>query len=139
MSEYSLPKKTQDLNVFHPPYQDPVIILSLLNELRIVNVTSFRPRPRQPFPIQVQPQTVKRRRILDSGEEDEIDYVEGGSEVPSETLRNILDVPGWSLTTANKVDVVGATMAPEGRTIIAVANQVNPPRSTIWTWQLHTP
>jgi len=136
VAEYLIPKYTKHLHVYQSPTHDPIVILALRNELRIVNVTKFRPRPPQPFPYEEPAiRSAKRRRISGAEEVQESEDESPGRKV----VRHIEEVPGWTLCAGSHDQIVVASaMGTRGYTISALGWHQTKSCSTIWRWILES-
>jgi len=139
ISEYRIPIETSEIKVSHGPNQDPLVLLSTDTTARIMNVTHFKPRIPQPFFIKDLEDLHKKRtearerefkldlRKSRSKELSIDDYMEKAPEPPMRDMRNIDEVPGWSIYATHAIRA-SALMSGVRRLVT-----VGPQGVSIWT------
>ncbi|KAF9787152.1 hypothetical protein BJ322DRAFT_1107230 [Thelephora terrestris] len=139
ISEYRIPMETSEVRISHGHGQDPLVLLSTDTTTRIMNVTHFKPRIPQPFFIKDLDDLHKKRADARQREFELNskkarnkgltidDYPERAPEPPMREVRNIEEVPRWTIYTTH---TVGASALMVGARRLVT---VGPHSISIWT------
>ena len=131
--------ETSEIRISHGPNQDPLVLLSTDTTTKIMNVTHFKPRVPQPFFIKDLEDLHKKRtdarqrefqldlkKTKDKNSTID-DFAEKAPEPPMREMRDIKEVPGWTI---HAIHVVSASALMVGaRRLVAVGSQ----GISIWT------
>ena len=131
--------ETSEVRVSYGHGQDPLVLLSTGTATRIMNITHFKPRILQPFFIKGLEDLHKKRADakqrefeLDSKKSRNKgltidDYPERAPEPPMREVRDIEEVPRWTIYTTHAVSA--SALMVGARRLIAVG----PQSISIWT------